>query len=62
MNTSNAGCSSRKTFIVEMAGGVVSGFTGEANYLFGRELLAGNTSGHAGMLKVIKTYFGENKS
>lgn len=49
-------------FIVEMAGGVVSGFTGEANYLFGRELLAGNTSGHAGMLKVIRQYFGENKS
>lgn len=46
-------------FIVEMAGGKVTDFTGERNFIFGRELLAGNTSGHAGLLKVIQGLFDE---
>ena len=44
-------------FIVEMAGGKVTGFTGERNFVFGRELLAGNTSGHNGLLKVMQQFF-----
>ena len=46
------------SFIVEMAGGVVSDFTGGSNYLFGRELIAGNPHAHPEMKKVIGKYFG----
>lgn len=47
-------------FIVEMAGGKVTGFSGERNFVFGHELLAGNPTGHAGLLKVMQRFFGEN--
>ncbi len=47
-------------FIVQMAGGVVTGFNGKENYLFGAELIAGNPTAHHEMLKVISALF-ENK-
>ena len=46
-------------FIVEMAGGKVTGFSGERNFLFGRELVAGNAEVHADMLRIIKQNFGK---
>lgn len=45
-------------YIVEMAGGKVTGFTGERNFLFGREMVAGNANVHADMLRIIKQNFG----
>lgn len=44
-------------FIVKMAGGNVSDFSGGDNYLFGRELIAGNPYAHPEMLKAIGQLF-----
>jgi myo-inositol-1(or 4)-monophosphatase len=40
-------------FIVQMAGGTVTGFSGDNDYIFGAELIAGNASAHQEMLKII---------
>jgi myo-inositol-1(or 4)-monophosphatase len=44
-------------FIVQMAGGTVTDFKGENNYIFGSELIAGNKPAHHEMLKVIAEKF-----
>ncbi len=43
------------TFLVQMAGGKVSDFSGGNNYLFGNEMCAANSGVHAEMLKVIQS-------
>jgi myo-inositol-1(or 4)-monophosphatase len=47
-------------FIVQMAGGTVSDFSGKCNYIFGSELIAGNPFTYPEMLKVISSVFGDN--
>jgi myo-inositol-1(or 4)-monophosphatase len=47
-----AGC-----LILKEAGGQVSDFRGEENYLFGREILATNTSIHDSFLEIIQKEF-----
>jgi len=44
-------------FIVQMAGGEVTDFKGENNFIFGAELIAGNNPAHREMLKVISEKF-----
>jgi myo-inositol-1(or 4)-monophosphatase len=44
-------------FIVKQAGGKVTDFKGENNYVFGREIVAGNTNFFNEFLSVIKTHF-----
>ncbi len=44
-------------YIVQMAGGVVSDFKGEQDYLFGKEMIAGTPHAHPEMLKVISDLF-----
>lgn len=44
-------------FIVKEAGGIVSDFSGENNYLYGRELLASSTNLYPEMLRAIKKAF-----
>ncbi len=44
-------------FIVQIAGGIVTDFKGEDNYIFGAELIAGNKPAHNEMLKVIAEKF-----
>jgi myo-inositol-1(or 4)-monophosphatase len=44
-------------FIVQMAGGVVSDFSGGADFISGKELIAGNPFSHPEMLRVIKENF-----
>lgn len=43
--------------IVEEAGGAVSDFRGTANYVFGKQIAAGNPSIHAQMLEILKRNF-----
>lgn len=43
-------------FIVQRAGGKVSDFNGEDNYIFGREIIASNESIFDEFLKKVKTY------
>jgi len=44
-------------FIVKQAGGKVTDFKGENNYIFGREIVAGNNNFFNEFLSVIKTHF-----
>ncbi|MBK6962764.1 MAG: inositol monophosphatase [Bacteroidales bacterium] len=44
-------------FIVQMAGGKVTDFKGNNNYIFGAELIAGNKPAHQEMIKVIDQKF-----
>jgi len=44
-------------FIVEIAGGKVTDFNGEKNYIFGRELIAASKTIHPEILSVIKQLF-----
>jgi myo-inositol-1(or 4)-monophosphatase len=44
-------------FIVQRAGGMVTDFKGENNYIFGREIVAGNVNFFNEYLGVIKTHF-----
>jgi myo-inositol-1(or 4)-monophosphatase len=44
-------------FIVQQAGGIVADFKGENNYIFGREIVAGNAKLFNEFLRVIKTHF-----
>ncbi|MEX1189966.1 MAG: inositol monophosphatase family protein [Bacteroidia bacterium] len=46
-------------FIVKQAGGEVSDFSGEENWLFGKELMAGNGLMNEELLNVIKQKFNE---
>ena len=48
-------------FIVEMAGGKVTDFKGERNFLFGKEMIAGNQYAQARMLTVINDIFVNNR-
>ncbi len=43
-------------YIVRKAGGAVSDFSGGKNYLFGREIVAGNPAIHAHLLEVIQSH------
>lgn len=43
-------------FIVQQAGGKVTDFSGGSNYLFGRELVAGNTACFEEFLKAVNSY------
>ncbi|MCO5230944.1 MAG: inositol monophosphatase [Chitinophagales bacterium] len=43
--------------IVREAGGQVSDFLGEENWLLGKTIVAGSEKGHAGVLKLVKEYF-----
>lgn len=43
--------------IVKEAGGLVSEFDGEENYIFGKDILASNGLTHNEMLKIIQDYF-----
>lgn len=45
-------------FIVQMAGGVVTDFSGGNGYLFGKELIAGNPYAHPEMSIVFEQLFG----
>ncbi|MBW6489839.1 MAG: inositol monophosphatase [Lentimicrobium sp.] len=45
-------------FIVQMAGGVVTDFSGGNEYLFGREIIAGNPYAHPEMRIVFEELFG----
>ena len=44
-------------FIVQQAGGVVADFKGKNNYIFGREIVAGNAKLFNEFLRIIKTHF-----
>jgi myo-inositol-1(or 4)-monophosphatase len=44
-------------FIVQQAGGEVTDYSGTSNWIFGKELLAGNGLVNQEMLEVISTYF-----
>jgi len=44
-------------FIVQQAGGKVADFKGENNYIFGREIVAGNSNSFDEFLNVVKTHF-----
>jgi myo-inositol-1(or 4)-monophosphatase len=44
-------------FIVDQAGGKVSDFSGKDNYIFGKEIIASNSSVHDELNKVIYKYF-----
>jgi len=44
-------------FIVQQAGGTVTDFKGNTNYIFGAELLASNTVLHPVLLEAVKTHF-----
>lgn len=44
-------------YIVQMAGGIVSDFSGKEDYIFGKELIAGNQYAHPEILKVIQLLF-----
>ena len=44
-------------FIVQQAGGKVSDFKGEKNYIFGKELVAGNNIIFDEFLKAVQTHF-----
>ena len=46
------------SFLVQQAGGKVTDFNGEENYIFGRELLSSNGLIHPFMLGVIQRHFG----
>lgn len=43
------------TFLVKQAGGVVSDYSGENNFIFGREVLAGSPGAHEELLEIIKS-------
>jgi myo-inositol-1(or 4)-monophosphatase len=49
-------------FIVQQAGGEVTDFNGENNWLFGRELVAGNGKMNNSLLQTINEHFESNKS
>ena len=44
--------------IVKNAGGLVSDFSGKDNYLFGKEMAAGNPQVHKHILEMVVRYFG----
>lgn len=44
-------------FIVQQAGGKVSDFSGNDNYIFGKEIVASNTACFNEFLKSVQTYF-----
>ena len=44
-------------FLVEQAGGQVSDFSGEDNYLYGREIVAGNPPIYEHLVADTKQYF-----
>lgn len=44
-------------FIVQQAGGKVTDFKGEGNYIFGKEIVAGNTAFFDEFLDVVKKHF-----
>lgn len=44
-------------FIVQQAGGKVTDFKGEENYIFGKEIVAGNAACFDEFLEVVKHYF-----
>ena len=44
-------------FIVQQAGGKVTDFKGEGNYVFGKEIVAGNTACFDAFLDVVKKHF-----
>lgn len=44
-------------FIVQQAGGKVTDFKGEENYIFGREIVAGNAACFDEFIDVVKHYF-----
>lgn len=44
-------------FIVQQAGGKVSDFNGGTNFLFGKEIVAGNSACFAEFLNVVQTHF-----
>jgi myo-inositol-1(or 4)-monophosphatase len=46
-------------FLVQQAGGVVTDFDGENNYLFGKSIIAANPSAHAIMQEKIATHFNQ---
>ena len=48
-----AGC-----FIVERAGGRLSGFNGSSDVVFGPDVIASNSFVHDEMLQITKKYFG----
>ena len=44
-------------FIVQQAGGKVTDFKGEKNYIFGKEIVAGNAAFFDEFLDVVKKHF-----
>jgi myo-inositol-1(or 4)-monophosphatase len=43
--------------IIKQAGGIVTDYKGGDDYVFGKELVCGNTAVHKQMLKIIQRYF-----
>ncbi|HLG36482.1 MAG TPA: inositol monophosphatase family protein [Bacteroidia bacterium] len=48
-------------FLVELAGGKVSGFSGDENFLFGKEIVATNGKIHDELLNLIQKTFSKKK-
>jgi len=46
-------------FLVQQAGGTVTDFSGQDDFVFGREIVAGNTPAHGELLAVIREKFGD---
>jgi myo-inositol-1(or 4)-monophosphatase len=44
-------------FIVQQAGGKITDFNGGENYVFGKEIVAGNSTFFPEFLNIIKTHF-----
>ncbi|MGZ4034285.1 MAG: inositol monophosphatase family protein [Bacteroidia bacterium] len=44
-------------FIVQQAGGKVTDFNGGENYIFGKEIVAGNTNFFPEFLDAVKSHF-----
>ena len=45
------------SFIVKQAGGMVTDFSGQSNYLYGRQIIASNNLLHRSFLKKVQTHF-----
>jgi myo-inositol-1(or 4)-monophosphatase len=46
-------------FLVQQAGGIVTGFDGENSYLFGKSIIAANPSAHVVLHEKIATHFNQ---
>ena len=45
-------------FLVQQAGGIVTDFSGTANFMDGKEIIAGNPAVHSQLFEVVREKFG----